>query len=163
MFTTYLAIHTEPIAILSELVEPGAQGSYQLQPQDVAHSLVPVLVLRDADMVLYAVSVVHGPFPALAWRVEIGGKRIVFSGDTNGGGRRTDRAGKRMQIYSWRITPYRRGLPVWREASPHAAFRHRNDCRECSCAATGAVSSNAANAVEKRKRPKPKSSASLCR
>ncbi len=71
---------------LSELVEPGAQGSYQLQPQDVAHSLVPVLVLRDADMVLYAVSVVHGPFPALAWRVEIGGKRIVFSGDTNGEG-----------------------------------------------------------------------------
>ena len=25
-------------------------------------------------------------FPALAWRVEIGGKRIVFSGDTNGEG-----------------------------------------------------------------------------
>jgi ribonuclease BN (tRNA processing enzyme) len=29
---------------------------------------------------------VHGAFPALAWRVEIGGKRIVFSGDTNGEG-----------------------------------------------------------------------------
>jgi ribonuclease BN (tRNA processing enzyme) len=35
---------------------------------------------------LYAVSVVHGAFPALAWRVEMGGKRIVFSGDTNGDG-----------------------------------------------------------------------------
>jgi ribonuclease BN (tRNA processing enzyme) len=32
------------------------------------------------------VHVVHGAVPALAWRVEIGGKRIVFSGDTNGEG-----------------------------------------------------------------------------
>jgi len=71
---------------LSELVEPGTDGSYQLQPHNVAASLVPVLVFRDADITLYAVSVVHGAFPALAWRVEIGGKRIVFSGDTDGEG-----------------------------------------------------------------------------
>jgi ribonuclease BN (tRNA processing enzyme) len=71
---------------LSELVEPGSEGSYNLQPHNVAASLVPVLVFRDADMTLYAVSVVHGAFPALAWRVEIGGKRIVFSGDTDGEG-----------------------------------------------------------------------------
>jgi ribonuclease BN (tRNA processing enzyme) len=32
------------------------------------------------------VRVVHGASPALAWRVEIGGKRIVFSGDTTGEG-----------------------------------------------------------------------------
>jgi ribonuclease BN (tRNA processing enzyme) len=37
-------------------------------------------------MALYAVTVIHGQVPALAWRVEIGGKRIVFSGDTNGEG-----------------------------------------------------------------------------
>jgi hypothetical protein len=37
-------------------------------------------------MALYAVSVTHGAFPALAWRVDIGGKRIVFSGDINGDG-----------------------------------------------------------------------------
>jgi ribonuclease BN (tRNA processing enzyme) len=30
--------------------------------------------------------VIHGSVPALAWRVEIGGKSIVFSGDTNGEG-----------------------------------------------------------------------------
>lgn len=71
---------------LSDLVEPGAEGSYQLQPHNVAASPTPVLVFRDADMAAYAVSVVHGAFPALAWRVEIGGKRIVFSGDTNGDG-----------------------------------------------------------------------------
>jgi ribonuclease BN (tRNA processing enzyme) len=71
---------------LSDLVEPGAEGSYTLQPHNVGAALVPVLVFRNADMTVYAVSVVHGAFPALAWRVEIGGKRIVFSGDTNGEG-----------------------------------------------------------------------------
>jgi ribonuclease BN (tRNA processing enzyme) len=71
---------------LSELVEPGGEGSYQLQPNNVPANSTPALVLRSGDMTLFAVSVVHGAFPALAWRVEIGGKRIVFSGDTNGEG-----------------------------------------------------------------------------
>ena len=71
---------------LSDLLQPGADGGYTLQPHNVAPSEKPILVFRNADMALYAVSVVHGAFPALAWRVEIGGKRIVFSGDTNGDG-----------------------------------------------------------------------------
>ena len=71
---------------LSELVEPGTGGSYQLQPHDVAGSATPALVFRNAGMAVYAVRVIHGVFPALAWRVEMGGKRIVFSGDTNGEG-----------------------------------------------------------------------------
>lgn len=71
---------------LSDMLEPNPGGTYQLQPHNVAPSSVPVLVFRNADLALYAVSVVHGAFPALAWRVEIGGERIVFSGDTNGEG-----------------------------------------------------------------------------
>jgi len=71
---------------LSDLVKPGVEGSYELQPHNVAANSMPVMVLHNADMAVYAVSVVHGAFPALAWRVEIGGKRIVFSGDTNGEG-----------------------------------------------------------------------------
>ena len=71
---------------LSEMVEPNPQGTYELQPHNVAPSATPVLVFRNAGLAVYAVSVVHGAFPALAWRVEIGGKRIVFSGDTNGEG-----------------------------------------------------------------------------
>jgi ribonuclease BN (tRNA processing enzyme) len=71
---------------LSELVEPGAAETYKLEPHDVAAGSKPVLVLRNSGMAVYAVRVVHGAFPALAWRVEIGGKRIVFSGDTNGEG-----------------------------------------------------------------------------
>ena len=71
---------------LSELVEPGTEGNYELQPHDVVSSSIPVLVFRNSGMVVYAVRVIHGAFPALAWRVEVGGKRIVFSGDTNGEG-----------------------------------------------------------------------------
>ena len=71
---------------LGELEKQGGEGTYPLQPHDVAAGTTPALVLRNADIVLYAVRVHHGGYPALAWRVEIGGKRIVFSGDTNGEG-----------------------------------------------------------------------------
>lgn len=71
---------------LSELVEPSAKGTYTLEPHDVEAGSKPVLVFRNSDMAVYAVRVIHGGFPALAWRVETGGKRIVFSGDTNGDG-----------------------------------------------------------------------------
>jgi ribonuclease BN (tRNA processing enzyme) len=71
---------------LSGMVEPNPEGTYELQPHNVARSSTPILVFRNADLAVYAASVVHGPFPALAWRVEIGSKRIVFSGDTNGEG-----------------------------------------------------------------------------
>jgi ribonuclease BN (tRNA processing enzyme) len=71
---------------LSDLVDPKAQGNYKLKPHNVVAGSTPVLVFQNADLTLYAVRVIHGPFPTLAWRVEIGGKRIVFSGDTNGEG-----------------------------------------------------------------------------
>jgi ribonuclease BN (tRNA processing enzyme) len=71
---------------LSELVEPGTGGSYRLQPHNVVTGSAPSLVFRNGTMALYAVHVIHGGVPALAWRVEIGGKRIVLSGDTNGEG-----------------------------------------------------------------------------
>jgi ribonuclease BN (tRNA processing enzyme) len=71
---------------LSDLTGPAKAGRYTLEPHNVAPSTKPVLVFRNPHLALYALSVVHGAFPALAWRVEIGGKRIVFSGDTNGNG-----------------------------------------------------------------------------
>ena len=71
---------------LSELVAPATKGTYTLEGHDVAAGSKPVLVFRNSDMAVYAVRVIHGGVPALGWRVEIGGKRIVFSGDTNGEG-----------------------------------------------------------------------------
>lgn len=69
---------------LSEYITPGA-GSYLLQ----AHTIKPkkhavVRVFSDAGLEVDATTVMHGPVPALAWRVQIDGLRIAFSGDTNG-------------------------------------------------------------------------------
>lgn len=76
---------------LSELYAPGEQGSYKLQPHNVVAGDTPAPVFhttasQNADISASAVRVIHGGVPALAWRVEIGGKSIVFSGDTNGDG-----------------------------------------------------------------------------
>jgi len=69
---------------LSELLMPGEEGSYKMQPHNVVAGSTPVAAFRRGDLAAYAVHVVHGQVPALAWRVEVGGKFIVFSGDTNG-------------------------------------------------------------------------------
>ena len=72
---------------LSEMVEPNPEGTYELQPHNVeAGAETPVPAFRNDNLAAFAVRVVHGAFPALAWRVEIDGKRVVFSGDTNGEG-----------------------------------------------------------------------------
>ena len=71
---------------LSEMVDPGQTGSYKLQPHDVVTGPAPRTVLHNDAITLSAVKVIHGDFPALAWRVEMNGRRIVFSGDTNGDG-----------------------------------------------------------------------------
>ena len=63
----------------------GKDGGYVLQAQDVALGAHELRTLSAAnDLALSATPVIHGGVPALAWRVSIGGKVIVFSGDTNG-------------------------------------------------------------------------------
>ena len=41
------------------------------------------MVLSTSDFRIDSVAVHHGPIPALAWRVEIAGRSVVFSGDMN--------------------------------------------------------------------------------
>ena len=69
---------------LSELLVPTEQGSYKIQPHNVEAGSTPVEVFHDHGLSVSAVHVIHGAVPALAWRVEIDHKSIVFSGDTNG-------------------------------------------------------------------------------
>ena len=57
-----------------------------MQPHNVGASATPVTVFHAGDLTASAVRVIHGPVPALGWRLEISGKIIVFSGDTNGAG-----------------------------------------------------------------------------
>ena len=71
---------------LSELLVPNEQGSYKMQPHNVEAGTTPLNTLHNGDLTISAVRVVHGAVPALAWRVQLGDKSIVFSGDTNGDG-----------------------------------------------------------------------------
>ena len=58
--------------------------SYRLLPHDVtATGRAEQVVLNDGRYRLTAVPVHHGPIPALAWRVELGGHSLAFSGDMN--------------------------------------------------------------------------------
>ncbi len=57
---------------------------YRLIPNDIdIKNKSAQLVISDSSYQVHALSVHHGPLPALAWRVNIDGKRIVFSGDMN--------------------------------------------------------------------------------
>ena len=77
---------------LSELLVPGQESDYKLRPHKVAGSEKPIEAFRNGDLAAYSVRVIHGGVPALAWRIEVDGKFIVFSGDTNGEGRITHRS-----------------------------------------------------------------------
>lgn len=71
---------------LSELLVQGQPSSYKMQPHNVMGTPKPAALFRNGDLAVSSVRVIHGGFPALAWRLEMGGKVIVFSGDTNGAG-----------------------------------------------------------------------------
>lgn len=59
------------------LPEPNNTARYTFEPQ------VYTTPFKSADDVIKysAASVIHGPIPALAWRLEVAGRSIVFSGD----------------------------------------------------------------------------------
>jgi ribonuclease BN (tRNA processing enzyme) len=70
---------------LAEFLSPEPSGSYRLDPHDLKLGGDEVRRVYEADGIrVFATAVVHGGVPALAYRVEIGGARLVFSGDTNG-------------------------------------------------------------------------------
>lgn len=65
----------------------GSDGLVELLPVEVDPDLTkPTRVYTDpdTDIDIHALGVPHGPVPALAYRIRIGQKSIVFSGDQNG-------------------------------------------------------------------------------
>lgn len=63
----------------------GEESGFKLEAHDVspqAHEIQTVLSTDGLD--LAATPVMHGNAPALAWRIRLGGKTLVFSGDTSG-------------------------------------------------------------------------------
>ena len=60
------------------------EGSFRIKAHNVsATGSRPGLRFSNDHLRLYAIPVDHGPIPALAWRVEIGGHKLVFTGDFN--------------------------------------------------------------------------------
>lgn len=84
---------------LSELYVPGEEGSYKLKPHNVSAEEKPVTVFHNEGASASAVRVTHGAVPALAWRVEVGGRAIVFSGDTNGDGEGLPRLANKADLF----------------------------------------------------------------
>jgi ribonuclease BN (tRNA processing enzyme) len=63
----------------------GEDDGYRLQPHDVQLSAHEIRRLSANDgIVLSATTVIHGSVPALAWRIDLDHRSLVFSGDGNG-------------------------------------------------------------------------------
>ncbi len=82
---------------LGDFLNPMSSNTYKLEPRDVGEIRGKIRAPRKAGDKIWSVfandrlktsatAVAHGSIPALAWRIEAGGKSIVFSGDTNGEG-----------------------------------------------------------------------------
>jgi len=81
---------------LGNFLSPLNDATYKLQPHnvDIRSKLVAPRKTGDKIKTIFtndrlratATAVIHGSLPALAWRIEAKGKRIAFSGDTNGEG-----------------------------------------------------------------------------
>ena len=56
----------------------------QLKPHTIKKTMKPKTIYHKDGIKVQAISVHHGPIPALAYRVDIGDKSITFSGDMNG-------------------------------------------------------------------------------
>jgi ribonuclease BN (tRNA processing enzyme) len=83
---------------LSFLLPPQKESGYELRPHNVVGDPSSA-AFRGEHVSAYAARVIHGSAPALAWRVEIGGKSIVFSGDTNGEGADLVRLAKDADLF----------------------------------------------------------------
>jgi len=78
----------------------GNEDGYNLVAHDVSLSAQQVrAVFKTADIAAEAATVIHGGVPAIAWRVTLGGKSIVFSGDTNGNNGNLERIAKDADIF----------------------------------------------------------------
>ena len=78
----------------------GKDGGYLLQAHDVAlgaHEIRTMMSARDVS--LDATPVIHGGVPAIAWRVTIGGRIVVFTGDTNGNNGNLEQLAKGADLF----------------------------------------------------------------
>ena len=83
---------------LNDFLKP-SESSYLIQAHNVEINGKQLKeVFNQLGIKASAADVLHGSVPALAWRVDIGGKSIVFSGDTNGDNGNLQRLAKDVDI-----------------------------------------------------------------
>ena len=70
---------------MGSFFDPQTQTAFKFVPHTLNTDNKQVHIIDDlSDIVLSAIGVMHGLLPALAWRVDVAGKSITFSGDMNG-------------------------------------------------------------------------------
>jgi ribonuclease BN (tRNA processing enzyme) len=60
------------------------RAAFQVKEKNIKKSKKVQTIYRKGKLSVQAISVHHGPIPAIAYRVNIGNKSITFSGDMNG-------------------------------------------------------------------------------
>jgi ribonuclease BN (tRNA processing enzyme) len=76
------------------------EGSYRLEPHDIELAPHEIRQVFSSELLtISATRVTHGSVPALAWRVEVGGKTLVFSGDTNGSDGNLEKLAKDADVF----------------------------------------------------------------
>lgn len=69
---------------LGEYFQPGEPGVYKIHVNNIPATDGKLHILKLPDGIkASAVSVYHGPIPALAWRLDVDGCSVTFTGDTN--------------------------------------------------------------------------------
>jgi len=67
---------------LGEFLSPLGHATYKLEPHEIpAKWDIAKPVIADARVKIFAAPVTQDPVPMLAWRIDAGGKRIVFAAD----------------------------------------------------------------------------------
>ena len=85
---------------LADYVSGAASEEYQLDAHDLNLERSEIRSIHDAHGVrVFATTVVHGRVPAAAYRVEIAGTRIAFSGDTNGENGNLERLARDVDLF----------------------------------------------------------------
>ena len=82
------------------LGQQGNESSFELKPQTLTLTETEVRQVFDSPRLkVFATVVIHAKIPALAYRVEVDGKRIAFSGDTNGNNGNLEKLAAQSQMF----------------------------------------------------------------
>ena len=74
------------------------RAGLQLKVHNVSKSLKEKMIYKKGNVSIKAISVFHGPIPAIAYRVNIGRQSITFSGDMNGDYHTLEKLAKKTNI-----------------------------------------------------------------